>query len=96
MIIILFFLLYLAAVMIEAGWQDMLDTLVVVITDKEIARHRLMLRNGLSEEDADKRISSQMSNEERISFASFVIYNKGSFDDLRSEAEELWIRMHNL
>ena len=56
-----------AAVMLEAGWQDLVDVLWVTHVHPAVARERLMVRNNLSAEDADKRISSQMNNSERLS-----------------------------
>lgn len=62
-----------AAVMIEAGWQDLVDEVWVVTVPPGVARRRLMERNGLSAEDADNRINSQISNEERLQHADVVI-----------------------
>jgi len=62
-----------AAVMIEAGWQDLVDEVWVVSVPPHVARGRLMERNGLSAEDADNRINSQISNEERLQHADVVI-----------------------
>jgi dephospho-CoA kinase len=56
-----------AAVMLEAGWEDLCDCLWITHVDPSVARERLMKRNNLSQEEADKRISSQMSNNERLS-----------------------------
>lgn len=62
-----------AAVMIEAGWQDLVDEVWVVTVPPAEARRRLMERNGLSAEDADNRINSQISNDERLQHADVVI-----------------------
>ena len=45
---------------------------------REEACSRIIERNGLSAEDAYKRIDSQMSNEERRSHASVDISSEGS------------------
>lgn len=64
-----------AAVMIEAGWQDMVSTLWVINADRDIAMQRLMNRNGLSEEEARKRIESQLTNEQRGAYADSIFEN---------------------
>jgi dephospho-CoA kinase len=71
-----------AAVMIEAGWQDLMDTVWVVTVDPEVAIERLMKRNNFSEEEAKKRVSAQISNEERCRHANVVIRNTGDFSTL--------------
>ena len=73
-----------AAIMIEAGWQDLVDTLWVVSVEPETAKQRLIQRNSLSEEDALKRINSQMKNSDRISYANHIIDN----NDLNPELLE--------
>mmetsp|Transcript_22288 Transcript_22288/g.37285 ORF Transcript_22288/g.37285 Transcript_22288/m.37285 type:complete len:204 (-) Transcript_22288:133-744(-) len=82
-----------AAVMIEAGWQDLVTTLWVVGVDREVARDRLMKRNSLSEVEALKRIDSQISNEERCGKANLVIENNdsgGSLDEFQERVRELY------
>ncbi len=64
-----------AAIMIEAGWQDLVTSMWVVKVCEETAKKRLMRRNGLSEEDSLKRIHTQMSNEQRAQHADLVIDN---------------------
>ncbi|CAM9934915.1 unnamed protein product [Pylaiella littoralis] len=72
-----------AAVLLEAGWDDMCDELWVVQVPPAVGRARLMKRNGFSEEEADKRIASQpMTNEERAARAAVVLSNEGSEEDL--------------
>jgi len=61
------------AVIVEAEWYKFLDELWVATAPVEIAKSRIMARNQLSEEEALKRINSQISNEERTKHASFVI-----------------------
>jgi phosphopantetheine adenylyltransferase/dephospho-CoA kinase len=72
-----------AAVMIEAGWQDLVSCLWAINVNRDIALRRLVTRNGLSEEEGLKRIQGQLSNEERSEHADLVIDNStGTVDDL--------------
>eukprot|EP00897_Mesotaenium_endlicherianum_P004119 jgi/Mesen1/3735/ME000204S02996 len=79
-----------AAVMLEAGSQDGMDEVWVVFTPRDAARERLMARNGLSAEDANKRIQSQMSSAERVARADVALYNGGPLDDTRVQLEAAW------
>ena len=79
-----------AAVMIEAGWQDLVDEVWVVTAPPEAARSRLMERNGLSAEDADDRINSQISNDERIEHADLVISTDCTLDEVAGRVNEAW------
>jgi dephospho-CoA kinase len=69
-----------AAVMIESGNYKNMDRLVVVVTDPETERARLMARDGISREEADRRIASQMPVTEKAKLADHVIDNSGDRD----------------
>jgi len=79
-----------AAILIEAGWKSLFDEIWVVISDPEEVINRLGVRNGLSREDALKRIDSQMSNNERIEHGDVVVENTGSMEDLQTRVNSLW------
>ena len=79
-----------AAILIEAGWKSLFDEIWVVISDREEVINRLGVRNGLSREDAVKRIDSQMSYNERIEHGDVVVENTGSMEDLQTRVNSLW------
>src|SRR6266446_950339 len=54
-----------AALMIESGGYKRFDKLIVVYCRPEVQIQRVMARTKLSREDAEKRISAQMSQEEK-------------------------------
>lgn len=73
-----------AAVLLEAGWDDLADETWVVIVDPNLAVSRAIARDGLDEEAIRKRIASQLSNEERAARADVVIDNSGNEETLIS------------
>lgn len=77
-----------AAVMIEAGWQDLFDEVWVTEVDKPIALERLKSRNKLSDEQALQRINAQLSNEKRCEHARVVITNNGTEEELERDVAE--------
>ena len=79
-----------AAILLEAGWKPLFDEIWVVTASAEEIITRLKARNDLSREDALQRIDSQMSSEERISYADIVLENNGTIDKLEKRVEELW------
>jgi len=74
-----------AALLIESSGAKGMDRVVVVITDQDTELTRLMARDGFSEEDARRRIGSQMPLAEKVKVADYVIDNSGP----RSETERL-------
>lgn len=52
-----------AALLLEAHWEEAMHEIWVVVTPEDVSRHRLMLRNKISVEEANKRIRSQVRRE---------------------------------
>ncbi len=82
-----------AAVMLEAGWQDLVSEVWVVTTKQETAIDRLKSRNGLNREQSLARIESQMSNRQRQEFADVKFDNSDTEEKLRSRVEYHWKRL---
>ena len=76
-----------AAVLLEAGWQTLVDEVWVVVAPPVIAVERIVASRGLTAEDAAKRIAAQLSNEERIRAADRVIVNEGSLGALTAAVD---------
>lgn len=72
----------------EAGFDTMTDENWLVYVLPEIQKERLMARNGYSEEEALRRISSQMSLEKKKLLADVVIDNNGDVEELHRQVLE--------
>ncbi len=79
-----------AALMIESGGYRRFDVLVVVHCAPEVQRQRLMARNGITSEEADRRIAAQMPQEEKLKYASVSIDTTGTLGDTRRRTEAAW------
>ncbi len=79
-----------AAILIEASWLPLADTVWVVETDKAAAITRMAEQRGMSTQDAEARITNQLSNEERRKYANVVIHNNGSLQDLEQQIRRAW------
>jgi dephospho-CoA kinase len=79
-----------AAVLFEAGWEDLVDEVWVTVVEPHLAVARLAERNDLDESAARARIDSQLSNEDRIAKAGYVIENNGTLEALEEAVELSW------
>jgi dephospho-CoA kinase len=77
-----------AALIIEAGLDKKLDGVVVVWCKPEQQLERLLSR-GLSEEEALRRINSQLPLEEKLRCATDKIDCSGSLERTRKQVDEL-------
>ncbi len=79
-----------AALMIESGGYQRFEKLIVVWCDSDIQLQRLILRNNLSEAEALERINSQMPQEEKKSYADYLIDTSEGFDATRHRTREVF------
>lgn len=79
-----------AALMIETGTYRDYDRLVVVYCPREVQLERLVAREGLSPEDAARRIDAQLSVEQKKLYADYVVDSSGSLEDTERRVGEVW------
>jgi dephospho-CoA kinase len=75
--------------LLEANLPIVVDKIIVVYASRGVQLKRLQ-ENGMSREDAERRIRSQLSLEEKMKFADFVINNDGSLEETRKQVKEIY------
>ena len=79
-----------AALLLEAGWDDVVDEIWVSVIPEGEAIKRLGDRNGLSVEEAKKRLASQLKNKERVSRANVVLSTLWEPEYTQKQVEKAW------
>ena len=82
-----------AALMIESGGYKRFDKLIVVHCRPEVQLERLMLRNKLTLDEAQQRIAAQMSQEEKQSYADYLIDTSDGFEPTRKRTAEVYRKL---
>jgi dephospho-CoA kinase len=82
-----------AALLFDAGWDDLTDEVWVTVTPAEVAAKRTAERSGISVAEALSRIRSQMSNEERIARSQVVIDTDCGLAETEAQVSEEWERL---
>jgi dephospho-CoA kinase len=77
-----------AALMIESGSYKRFDKIIVVWCQPQLQLERLMIRNGITNEEASLRIKAQMPQEEKKKYADFLVDTSRGFEDTRTQVEE--------
>jgi dephospho-CoA kinase len=80
---------YDTPLMFEKQLQGQFDKVLMVVSDKELRRTRLVER-GLEPGDIEARMANQATDEQRISIADFVIENNGSHEQLQEQVAKVW------
>ena len=78
------------AVLFEAGWDNEANEVWCCLVPKEEAVQRIMKRNGLSSQEALKRIESQISNEDRVQKSHVVISTLWEPEFTQTQCEHAW------
>lgn len=79
-----------AALIIEKGTFGRFDGVIVVYATKEQQIKRLMERDSISREYAEKIISSQMPLDEKVKYADFIIDNTGTMEDTKKDVQRVF------
>jgi dephospho-CoA kinase len=85
-----------AALMIESGGYKRFDKLIVVHCQPEIQIERLMKRDTISREEAERRINAQMSQEEKKQYAGYLIDTSEGFESARQQTVAVWRQLRSL
>lgn len=80
---------YEVPLLIENGLHHAFRPVVMVAADPATQRARIAARDGLTLEEADKRIAAQMTLAEKLKLADYVIENRGTLAELEARAGEV-------
>lgn len=82
-----------APLLIEGGYLEMVDKLLVITCNDEIQISRIQKRDKCTKEEALSRIKSQMSQEEKVKYADYILDNSKSIEELKKSTEEFLLYM---
>ncbi len=74
----------------EANMEDLFDKIILIISDENIRKNRLMLRNGYTEEQAKLRIKAQMDQNLKISKSDYIIVNNNNKEELYGNIKNIY------
>jgi len=80
--------------LIEAGMKSMVDLVLLVYITPEEQIRRLMVRDGFSREEAERRLAAQMPIDEKLRWADIVIRNGGSPEETRQSVGTVWMELN--
>lgn len=78
----------------EARGKAEFDVIVVVSAPEDTRVERMVSIRGMSEDDARRRIRSQVSDDERRAMADHVIESGGTLAETLTQVDALWPELH--
>ena len=74
-----------AAILIESGAYLNMDKIILVVSEKSIRINRVSKRDNSDLESIEKRINLQLTDNEKIKYAEYIIENNFSLENLKLE-----------
>ena len=78
-----------APLLIEGGWQSLVDQVWLVLVEPEEQIQRIIRRDQLDELSARQRVASQMTQDEKIPYAHRLLHS-GDIPALLAQVDALW------
>ncbi|MDQ3991274.1 MAG: dephospho-CoA kinase [Actinomycetota bacterium] len=82
-----------AALIVETGFHEACDVVVVVTAPEEDRVRRVMRARGMSEAAARERVAAQIASSRREAHADVVVRNDEDLAALERRVDELWERL---
>ena len=74
-----------AAILIESGAYLNMDKIILMVSQKSIRINRVFKRDNSDLESIEKRINHQLTDDEKIKYADYIIENNSSLEHLKLE-----------
>ena len=78
-----------APLLIETELHKKVDKIIVVACDKNEQISRIIKRDKITADMAISIINSQMSIDEKLKFADYIVYNNSTIENLYSQVDEI-------
>ncbi|MBA3582774.1 MAG: cell division protein ZapD [Gammaproteobacteria bacterium] len=88
--------LFVIPLLVDTGYWDMIDKITVVDLEEHSQIERVIARDGVSREQVANILDAQISREERVAAADYIINNEQNSDTLDSQVEHLHQEFLNL
>jgi dephospho-CoA kinase len=79
-----------AALLIENGHHKLFDRIIVTTCDSNLQLARIIKRDGISVDEARRRMAAQLPIEEKLKFADYTIETSGTFKETREQIEGIF------
>lgn len=83
-----------AAILLEAGWQNLVDEIWLIVSPPEQIISRALARDQTTQSAIAARLNSQLTDDERISQADVCIHNNRGLAQLELAVEEEVSRLY--
>ena len=85
-----------AAILIESGAYLNMDKIILVVSEKSTRINRVSKRDNSDLESIEKRINHQLTDNEKIKYADYIIENNSSLEHLKLEVLKVFNKIREV
>lgn len=78
-----------APLLFESGFDKECDCTIAVVSEKERRISRIILRDSIGRDEAERRINTQISDEKLKALCTYTVFNNGDLEDLKHEVSKI-------
>ena len=82
--------------LLEVNMQHLFHKILVVYAPRRVQIERLMQRDGISRQEAETIVASQLPIDEKPGHADFVIHNEGDLERTKEQVDKLWVDLKRI
>lgn len=82
------YVVYDAPLLVEVGAHKGLDALIVIAADRATQIARAVARDGMTADEAERRIAAQLPLADKVAVADYVVNNEGSLAQLEAAVQD--------
>lgn len=80
-----------APLLFESNLDQVCDFVIAVIAERKVQIERIMKRDNIKEDEAEKRLNMQNTDDFYIENADYIIHNKGDIKDIEKQLKDIKI-----
>ena len=73
----------------ELSLSKKFDMIILAFVSRDVQLERIIKRDGLTKEEAERRLSAQIPIEEKKRLSDYIVYTNGSLNDTRSQVRKV-------
>ncbi len=82
--------------LIESGVQSLFHKILLVYTPERIQIERLIERDGISRDMAERILQAQMPIEEKKAHADYIVDNSGPVSEMKTQLVSIWAELRGI
>lgn len=80
-----------APLLFESNLDQVCDFVIAIIAERKVQIERIMKRDSIQEDEAEKRLNMQNTDDFYIENADYIIHNKGDIKDIEKQLKDIKI-----